>query len=155
MFRHFKALLDEGFSRFSSAHTTIDPTPLAVAALLLEVARADHVVDEAERRAVVAAIARVCELEGEDLDTLVVTAAQAVDEAVSFYDFTATINDRLSQAQKLKLLETLWRVAQADGRIDHYEEYYIRRLADLLHLSHRDFIRAKLRVTEAAPLVPR
>ncbi len=154
MFRHFKALLDAGFSRMSSAHTTIDPTPLAVAALLLEVARADHAVDDAERRAVVAAIARVCKLEGEDLDTLVVTAAQAVDEAVSFYDFTATINERLSQAQKLQLLDTLWRVAQADGRVDHYEEYYIRRLADLLHLSHRDFIRAKLRVTEGAPLAP-
>ena len=151
MFRHFKALLDEGFSRLSGAPTTIDPMPLAVAALLLEVARADHAVDAAERRTVIAAIARLCKLEGEDLDSLVATAAEAVEQAVSFYDFTATINERLSQAQKLELLETLWRVAQADGRVDHYEEYYIRKLADLLHLSHRDFIRTKLRVTEGAP----
>jgi uncharacterized tellurite resistance protein B-like protein len=151
MYRHFKALLKDGFSRLSAAPTTIDPMPLAVAALLLEVARADHAVDAAERRTVIAAIARLCKLEDEDLDTLVATAAEAVEEAVSFYDFTATINARLSVAQKLELLETLWRVAQADGRIDHYEEYYIRKLADLLHLSHKDFIRTKLRITEAAP----
>jgi uncharacterized tellurite resistance protein B-like protein len=151
MFRQFKALLDEGFSRLSSTPTTIDPMPLAVAALLLEVARADQAVDDAERRTVIAAIARLCKLEGEDLDTLVATAAEAVDEAVSFYDFTATINEHLSQAQKMDLLETLWRVAQADGRVDHYEEYYIRKLADLLYLSHKDFIRTKLRVLEGAP----
>ena len=149
MLRHFKALLDEGFARLSGAQTTIDPMPLAVAALLIEVARADHSVAAEERRSVVAAIARLCKLEDEDLDTLVATAVEAVDEAVSLYDFTATINQSLSRTQKLALLEMLWRVAQADGRVDHYEEYYIRKLADLLHLSHADFIRAKLRVTEA------
>ena len=154
MFRHFKALLDEGFSRLSGASMAIDPMPVAVAALLLEVARADQAVDAAERRSVIAAIARLCKLEGEDLDTLVATAAEAVDEAVSFYEFTATINARLSQAQKRELLETLWRVAQADGRVDHYEEYYIRKLADLLHLSHQDFIRAKLRVTAGGSQTP-
>ena len=149
MLRHFKALLDEGLARLGGAQTIIDPMPLAVAALLLEVARADHTVDAAERRAVVAAIARLCKFEDEDLDSLVATAVAAVDEAVSLYDFTATINERLSRLQKLALLEMLWRVAQADGRVDHYEEYYIRKLADLLHLSHADFIRAKLRVLEA------
>lgn len=149
MLRHFKALLDEGFARLGGAQTTVDPMPLAVAALLIEVARADHNVAAEERRSVVAAIARLCKLEDEDLDTLVATAVAAVDEAVSLYDFTATINQSLSRTQKLALLEMLWRVAQADGRVDHYEEYYIRKLADLLHLSHADFIRAKLRVTEA------
>ncbi len=149
MLRHFKALLDEGFARLSGPQTTVDPLPLAVAALLIEVARADHNVAAEERRSVVAAIARLCKLEDEDLDTLVATAVAAVDEAVSLYDFTATINQSLSRTQKLALLEMLWRVAQADGRVDHYEEYYIRKLADLLHLSHADFIRAKLRVTEA------
>lgn len=42
-------------------------------------------------------------------------------------------------------MELLWRVAFADGRLDRYEEHLIRRIADLLHLPHRDFIRAKLR----------
>ena len=85
-------------------------------------------------------------LDAAALDSLVATAAEAVDSSVSFYDFTNVINERLTRAQKVELLEMLWRVAQADGRVDHYEEYYIRRLADLLHLSHGDFIRTKLAV---------
>ncbi len=152
MFRSLKALFDEGLARLNAATAPdIDAMPLAVTALLLEVARADHEVDEAERRSVVAAIARFCALDEQDLDKLVATAAEAVDASVSFYDFTSTVNERLSRAQKLELLEMLWRVAQADGRVDHYEEYYIRKLADLLHLSHADFIRAKLVVTQGSP----
>jgi uncharacterized tellurite resistance protein B-like protein len=150
MFRSLKALFDEGLARLNAATPSIDPMPLAVAALLLEIARADHTVDDAERRAVLAAIAHFCQLDEQDLDTLVATAAEAVESAVSFYDFTSTINERLSRAQKMGLLEMLWRVAQADGRVDHYEEYYIRKLADLLHLSHADFIRAKLKAAADA-----
>lgn len=148
MFRSLKALFDEGLARLNTATPGIDPMPLAVTALLLEVARADHDVGDQERRTVLAAIARFCALDEKDVDTLVATAAEAVDESVSFYDFTSTVNERLSRAQKMELLEMLWRVAQADGRVDHYEEYYIRKLSDLLHLSHADFIRAKLRVAK-------
>ena len=148
MLRSLKALFDEGLARLTTPDPVIDPMPLAVTALLLEVARADHSVDDTERRAVLAAIARFCELDEKDLDTLVATAAEAVDESVSFYDFTSTVNERLTREQKMELLEMLWRVAQSDGRVDHYEEYYIRKLADLLYLSHADFIRAKLVVAK-------
>lgn len=148
MLRSLKALFDEGMARLKDASADIDPMPLAVAALLLEVARADHAVDDAERRAVLTALARFCELDDTDLERLVTTAAEAVDASVSFYDFTRTANERLSREQKMALLEMLWRVAQADGRVDHYEEYYIRKLADLMYLSHGDFIRAKLKVLD-------
>ncbi|MCC6708648.1 MAG: TerB family tellurite resistance protein [Gammaproteobacteria bacterium] len=145
MFRSLKALFEDGLARLKDLTADIDPMPLAVAALLLEVARADDTVDDAERREVLAAIARFCDLDEKDLDTLMTTAAEAVDAAVSFYDFTSTVNERLSREQKMDLLEMMWRVAQADGRVDHYEEYYIRKLSDLLYLSHGDFIRAKLK----------
>ncbi len=146
MFRTLKALIDDALASLDNGAVDIDPVPLAVAALLLEIARADANVDAAERSAVTAAIARFAALDAAALDALLSTAGEAVDSAVSFYDFTNVINERLTRAQKVELLEMLWRVAQADGRVDHYEEYYIRRLADLLHLSHGDFIRTKLAV---------
>lgn len=144
MLRTLKALFEEGIARVAAADTRIDDLPLAVAALLLEVARADQEVDAHEKQAVVSAVARVCGLEPARLDTLLATASDAVEEAVSLYEFTQVVNDRFDQAQKRELLELLWRVARADGRVDHYEEYYIRKLADLLYLSHAEFIRAKL-----------
>ncbi|MGO1233874.1 MAG: TerB family tellurite resistance protein, partial [Marinobacter sp.] len=47
------------------------------------------------------------------------------------------------QQQKQMLLTSIWRVALADGRIDKYEEHLIRRMADLLHLNHREFMQAR------------
>ena len=47
-----------------------------------------------------------------------------------------------------ELLRMLWRVAYADGRLDKYEEALLRKLGDLLFLSHDDFIREKLAVID-------
>jgi uncharacterized tellurite resistance protein B-like protein len=122
---------------------------LAVVALLLEIGRADHSLTQAELAAVVRSAAAVFDITEDESNGLVGDAASAVEAAVSFHEFTEVLNRELSVAQKRQCLRELWRVAQADGRIDHYEEYYLRKVADLLHLSHRDFIRAKLAVIDA------
>ncbi len=121
---------------------------LAVVALLLEIGRADHSIAQEELAAVVAAAGAVFDITPEESNALIDAAAPAVENAVSLYEFTDVLNRELSAASKKKLLRELWRVAQADGRIDHFEEYYLRKIADLLHLSHRDFIAAKLAVLE-------
>lgn len=121
---------------------------LAVVALLLEIGRADHAVAQEELAAVVAAAAAVFGITPEESNALVDVAAPAVENAVSLYEFTEVLNRELPVGRKKDLLRELWRVAQADGRIDHFEEYYLRKIADLLHLSHRDFIAAKLAVLE-------
>ena len=36
------------------------------------------------------------------------------------------------------------RVAYADGRIHEYEEYLIRKVSDLIYVTHSDFIQAKI-----------
>jgi uncharacterized tellurite resistance protein B-like protein len=121
---------------------------LAATALLLEIARADHEVSPQELAAVVRAASAVFGITEAESNLLVDGAAAAVERAVSFQEFTEVLNREMSRDQKRECLRALWRVAQADGRIDHFEEYYLRKLADLLHLSHRDFIAAKLEVTE-------
>ncbi len=37
----------------------------------------------------------------------------------------------------------MWQIAYADGQLDKYEEYMIRRVTELTYVSHSDFIRAK------------
>jgi uncharacterized tellurite resistance protein B-like protein len=38
----------------------------------------------------------------------------------------------------------MWKVAYADGELDKHEENIIRRIADLLHIRHSEYIRCKL-----------
>ncbi len=53
------------------------------------------------------------------------------------------MNERYGQPERIALVRNLWRVAFADGDLDRHEEHLVRRVADLLHVRHSDFIRAK------------
>lgn len=117
---------------------------LAAAALLVEVSRADAHVGEAEEHAMLDAIERACGLPHDAAQALLREAEALSDRAVSLSDFTRLLKDRLGRDERVRVIELLWRVAWADGRIDKYEDYWVRRIADLLYVSHADFIRAKL-----------
>ncbi|MCP5143539.1 MAG: TerB family tellurite resistance protein [Gammaproteobacteria bacterium] len=121
---------------------------LAATALMLEVVRADHEHAEVETAAVIEAARRTCNLDDAELNSLLAQAGTAVDGAVSLQEFTSILTGQLDAAARFELVVDLWRIAYADGRIHKYEDYAIRKIADLLYLSHSDFIRAKHR---AAP----
>jgi len=121
------------------------PTPeLAVLALLLEIARADHEFDPVELHRVKEVAASVLGLTEDEAQALLGIAEQRVEDSISLDEFTSVLNDTLTLADKRRCLVALWRVALADGRLDRFEEYALRKLGDLLHLSHADFIQAKL-----------
>ena len=68
--------------------------------------------------------------------------------ANDYWQFTSIINKRFTQPQKVRVIELLWEVAYADAGLNAYEEHLIRKLADLLHISHGDYITAKLRARD-------
>ena len=117
---------------------------LAAAALLIETARADFSADEVEEASLRTLLCETLDLSPEEVDTLLRQAGEQLDEATSLYDFTRVINDHYSAAQKLELVSSKWRVAYADGRLDKYEEYLIRQVAELIYVPHSDYIRVKL-----------
>lgn len=119
---------------------------LATAALLMEISRADREIHDDERDAVVRAMQKVFELDESETQTLVELAEEEAENATSLYEFTRLINDNFDHRQKQHVIEMLWQVAFADGHADEYEVHLIRRIADLIHVPHKGFIRAKLKV---------
>ena len=119
---------------------------LAAAALLIEVSAADFERHPEERRAVFNAMAKVFELDEATVESLIEDADHLVHTATSLYEFTRVLNDCCSHEEKRYLLEQCWRVAYADGHLDKYEDHRIRRLSELLHISHREFIQTKLKI---------
>ncbi len=123
------------------------PSPaLAAAALLVEVARADYHVDDEETRQIAGVMRDTLGLAGEELESLLELAHEHSRDAVGLHPFTSVVHERFGDGEKRELFVCLWRVAFADGRIDKYEEHLLRRIADLLHVPHRDFIRTRLEV---------
>lgn len=146
MFTTLRALFEQHVARFAAEPDAAHSLELAGAALLMEISRADHDVAAIERDAIKAAMAEVFHLSSDEITDIMDAAETAVDEAVSLFDFTAIINQQFSPEQKIQLLEMLWAVAYADNDLDHYEEYYVRKIADLLYISHGDYIRTKLKL---------
>lgn len=122
---------------------------LAAAALLVEVVRSDEDFTPEERTAVLASVQRKFGIEEQAARELVDLAEAEAREAHDTFQFTSRINAGFSDDEKRGLIEELWRVAMADSDLHRHEEHLIRRVADLLHVSHRDFIRSKLRVLES------
>ena len=118
---------------------------LAVAALLVEVLRADYDVSGPERRQVLDSIRGLLGLDAGECETLFELAEERVDEAHDLHQFTSEVNRAFTADEKVGLVAQLWRVAQADQTVHKYEEHLIRRISDLLHVPHRQFIAAKLR----------
>ena len=121
---------------------------IATAALMIEIGLADSHIQKEERQTIEQAIKHTFDLDEEDAQQLISIAENEVDNAVSLYEFTRLLNEQLSREERIRIVEMLWRVAFVDSVIDKYEEYYIRKIADLLYVSHRDYIKAKHRVSE-------
>ena len=121
---------------------TIDKT---CASLIIEVALADKVFDESEINLLKNMLLETYSLKLDDANELVANAEKTVNESTSLYGYTREVNDNFDYQSKLDLLDQLWRMAFADGNIDKYEEHVVRKISDLIHISHNDFIQSKLR----------
>lgn len=118
---------------------------VAATALMVQLSRVDSDEDERELQTIIDCAVQAHEVTGQEAREILDDALAHADDATSMYEFTGQLNAQLSQASKQLLLESIWRVALADGRIDKYEEHLIRRVADLLHLNQREFVQARHR----------
>ena len=138
------------FEDKSTLNETAEDEGLGIAAgvLMLEIARADNEIDDLEKEVVIEGVKNILHKTNHEINEIFQKVIAVVEESVSFFEFTSLINDSCSKEEKYNLLVILWKVAYADGQLDKYEEYYIRKIKDLLYLSQSDFIKAKL---EAKP----
>ena len=123
---------------------------LAAAVLLVEVMRSDAEMNEPERRAVLDALHRRFELAEDERARLLELAEETVRDAHDFHRFTTAINESHDFADKVRMVESLWQVAYADGTLSAHEHHVIRKIADLLHVPHGAYISAKMRAKAAA-----
>jgi uncharacterized tellurite resistance protein B-like protein len=123
---------------------------LATAVMLVEVMRADTGFRDDERDAVRAGLIEKFALSAEEADALAVLAHTTARQATDFYSFTSVINDRFEMPAKLRMIELMWRVAYADGRLSDHERHTLWRIADLLHVPLGAYVLARQRAEQAA-----
>lgn len=116
---------------------------IATAALLIEVMTIDGNMDQEEMDSVKSNLSTILELSDDEIQELIDLSQEEVSDATSLYQFTKEINANFELQQKLDLMTALWQVALADDYLDKYEESILRKIADLIHLRHSEYIECK------------
>ena len=139
------------FSKFFNKQEVIeekevDKVVSACISLMIEVSLADQSIDESEIESLKKTLSNKFDIKEAEISSLISAGKESQEESTSLYEFTRVVNDDFSFEEKYSLIKSMWEIAFADGNIDKYEEYVIRKVSDLIYISHDEFIKAKLEV---------
>lgn len=118
---------------------------VAAGVLLLEAAHIDNHCSTAELEHIVATLKERFALSEQCVADLLEMAHCGRQQAVDLWEFTNYVNQHFSLAEKVAVMEDVWRIILLDDQLDKHEDQYAHKLANLLRLSHEEMIEAKLK----------
>jgi uncharacterized tellurite resistance protein B-like protein len=136
------AIIPPSSDAYRSKHTL----ELAVAVLLIEVMQSDSKSAFDEQTTILNILKQRFHLSDSEVAQLTEHGQQTSKSANDLHQFTSLINQELELPEKVRIIEYLWQVVYADGKISAHENHLMRRLVDLLHISQGDNIAAKMRI---------
>lgn len=148
MFNKLSKWLDSTLGLEADTGSEKHTTQLAAAILLIEVSRADFEISSDEQNVIKQVLTEQFLLSDAEAASVLKYALKEHEDYTSSHPFIRLINEELEIEAKRALLKGLWKVAYADNKLDKYEEYQIRKIADWLYLSHADFVKIKHQVLE-------
>ena len=146
MLNQIKLFFEQHLALSAPSESPEEKLQLATVALFLEMMQMDDRVEVKEQNIILSLINQNFSITTEQSTSLLQLAEQQRTQATDYYQFTSLINKEYSQGQKVRLIESLWKIAFIDGILDIQEEYLVRKIADLLYVPHSAFIMAKNRV---------
>ncbi len=123
-----------------------DPLRLATAAVLLEIGYADGKFDPTDGGDLAAYLQRAFAVSTEDARELIGEASEIRNRTIDHFALTNFIRRNASLSQRIDIVKMMWRMVYSDGKLSDYENYLVRKLADLLGLEHHVMIEAKVAV---------
>ncbi|MET0443966.1 MAG: TerB family tellurite resistance protein, partial [Pseudorhodoplanes sp.] len=123
---------------------------LAATALMIHVISLDGEPSARETEKLHSLIEQRFELDPGTANRLIEAATLVEGEAVDLYHFTSVIMRVVDEPGRIRLIEMMWELVYADGKVSEFEENVVWRAADLLAVSARDRMELKHRVAEKA-----
>lgn len=135
----FKSVIDAlAGAREAKPEFADDDHRLAAAALLVHAMDIDHESTSVEAGRLEAILSTAFNLSIEETARLIEAAHAADREAVDLYRFTSLLKRELDETGRLRVVEMLWEMVLADGKLHEFEDNLIWRVADLLGVSTRE-----------------
>jgi uncharacterized tellurite resistance protein B-like protein len=148
MFERLRELLGERADLFGRVVAETDDRRWAAASLLVVAARMDAVFDPRERQAISGLLRSRFGLTDAEARELMAAAENRAEQSQQIFPLTRIVEESFTPAERIELVEMLWEVIYADGRLDAYEANLMRRIAGLIHVSDGESGAARKRVLE-------
>lgn len=145
MFEFLKPIIGSSKAKTISQDQDDLTLNLALTVLLFDAALADGECSEKEKAHLISTLENRFKVPGQEIDDLLAQRDKERDDHVELYRYTRFINDKFSEEKKIELMESVWRIILLDGHLEAHEDHFAHRLSDLLNLSHRDLIDAKIK----------
>jgi uncharacterized tellurite resistance protein B-like protein len=146
MLKEIKSLFADLTGGKEAAHFQENDYRLAAAALLVHVATLEGALEPASRAKLHALLKSRFELSDDLTEELIDVAVMADHEAIDFYHFTSLLNRALNEEGRQRIVEMMWEMVYADGRVSEFEENVMWRVSDLLGVSTRERIELRRQV---------
>ncbi len=148
MFGLLKKIIGSGLKNDSQEDNGEQKLHIASCVLLLEAAHVDDQCDDDEMDQLIETLRSKYDLSPECVAELIELARAERKNAVDLWEFTNQMNQNYSIEEKIAVMEDVWRVIHIDGQLEKHEDYFAQKVANLLRLTHKQKIDAKLKARE-------
>ena len=120
-----------------------DQLQLATCILLIEVSKSDDDYDVDEQKKIKSLLQKKFEMSKDEIENIYALCDKEHNRMTSLFEWTDIINKECNYEQKCIIIGFMWDIAFIDSKIDKYEDLTIRKVSDLIHVKHKDFISLK------------
>jgi uncharacterized tellurite resistance protein B-like protein len=135
----FNRILNEGENKKLDTHEV----EIASAALLAHCAKADGEQSALETAHLKAVLGERFNLTPSEIDSVIEAAEARVRDAIDLHRFTRVLHRNLDRDARIHMVQLLWEIADADGRIDSDERRMVSLTAQLLDVEVHDAVAAR------------
>lgn len=109
-----------------------------VTALMVEAAAADGQIGEAETQLITDSVSSQFNLDDSEMKQVLENALNDADDRIELHSLIRRLRDKSDYEERIGVMEMVWMVVLADGRLDKIERQLMRRLAGLLFVTDVD-----------------
>ena len=145
MFDFVKNIINNNKKEKDSTSSNFDGH-IALCVLLLEAAFVDGECSAEELSHLKETLTSKYDITPQDIDELLANSGEKRKESVDIFNFTRYMNNNFNKQEKIEVMESVWSILLIDEHLEAHEDHFAHKLANLLRLTHKELIDAKLAV---------
>jgi uncharacterized tellurite resistance protein B-like protein len=148
MLDQIKKVLGAGSGEKKEESDDVQDVNIALCVLLLEAAHVDGECSDEEKEHVILTLTTKYGVPREEIDEFLASGDRKRKDSVDLFQFTRYMNNNFTRQEKIEVMEAVWRIIHIDGRLEGHEDHFAHKLANLLRLTHKDLIDAKIKARQ-------